>query len=138
MSDLSDIDTFAKAFREARRRGLKKFTWKKTQANPSGIFTTEIKKAIKTEPIDKQETSIKESRSKKEEKPRQKETIQQTQQSVKDTTQADFRHNRNLEHLVGFYENRFYIPSPIRRTPIVPPSRMPNRNFRFLRRQWSF
>lgn len=41
--DLSNISSFGTAFKEARKRGLKAFKWKKTKQNPSGLYTTNLK-----------------------------------------------------------------------------------------------
>lgn len=49
--DVSGISNFKSAFREARKRGLKQFIWKKTRENPSGIFTTDLQKTPRQESI---------------------------------------------------------------------------------------
>ena len=49
--NVSGISNFKSAFREARKRGLKQFIWKKTRENPSGIFTTDLKKTPRQESI---------------------------------------------------------------------------------------
>lgn len=41
--DFSGLSDFGTAFNEARKRGLKEFTWKETKANPSARFTTQLK-----------------------------------------------------------------------------------------------
>lgn len=40
--DLSAIDSFQKAFKIAKQRGLKQFKWKSTKSNHSGLFGTEL------------------------------------------------------------------------------------------------
>lgn len=42
-NDMSAIADFKQAFRQARQGGHKTFFWKKTKANPSGMFSTETK-----------------------------------------------------------------------------------------------
>ena len=42
-NDMSAIANFKEAFRAARQAGHKTFFWKKTKANPSGMFSTETK-----------------------------------------------------------------------------------------------
>ena len=42
-NDMSAIANFKEAFRQARQGGHKTFFWKKTKANPSGMFSTETK-----------------------------------------------------------------------------------------------
>ena len=65
--DLSNISSFGAAFKEARKRGLKQFKWKKTKANPSGMFSTNLKESNKTsnqskskstKEVQKQETQL--------------------------------------------------------------------------------
>lgn len=41
-NDMSAIADFKQAFRQARQGGHKTFFWKKTKANPSGMFSTEL------------------------------------------------------------------------------------------------
>lgn len=41
-NDMSAVDDFKQAFRQARQGGNKTFFWKKTKANPSGMFSTEL------------------------------------------------------------------------------------------------
>lgn len=41
-NDMSAVDDFKQAFRQARQGGNKTFFWKKTKANPSGMFSTEM------------------------------------------------------------------------------------------------
>lgn len=41
-NDMSAIADFKQAFRQARQGGHKTFFWKKTKANPSGMFSTEM------------------------------------------------------------------------------------------------
>lgn len=43
VNDMSAIADFKQAFRQARQGGHKTFFWKKTKANPSGMFSTETK-----------------------------------------------------------------------------------------------
>lgn len=43
-NDMSAVDDFKQAFRTARQGGNKTFFWKKTKANPSGMFNTEVAK----------------------------------------------------------------------------------------------
>ena len=42
VNDMSAIADFKQAFRQARQGGHKSFFWKKTKANPSGMFSTEM------------------------------------------------------------------------------------------------
>lgn len=42
VNDMSAIADFKQAFRQARQGGHKTFFWKKTKANPSGMFSTEM------------------------------------------------------------------------------------------------
>ena len=42
-NDMSAIADFKQAFKAARQGGHKTFLWKKTKANPSGIFNTDLK-----------------------------------------------------------------------------------------------
>jgi hypothetical protein len=39
---MSAISDFKQAFRQARQGGHKTFFWKKTKANPSGMFSTDL------------------------------------------------------------------------------------------------
>jgi hypothetical protein len=39
---MSAVADFKQAFRQARQGGNKTFFWKKTKANPSGMFSTEL------------------------------------------------------------------------------------------------
>ena len=48
-NDMSDITNFNDAFRKARQDGHKTFLWKKTKANPSGMFTTNLKSDEKSQ-----------------------------------------------------------------------------------------
>lgn len=48
-NDMSAITDFKQAFRQARQGGHKTFFWKKTKANPSGMFSTEMASQNKTE-----------------------------------------------------------------------------------------
>ena len=48
-NDMSAIADFKQAFRQARQGGHKTFFWKKTKANPSGMFSTEMASQNKTE-----------------------------------------------------------------------------------------
>lgn len=41
-NDMSAVDDFKQAFRQARQGGNKTFFWKKTKASPSGMFSTEL------------------------------------------------------------------------------------------------
>lgn len=41
-NDMSAVDDFKQAFRQARQGGNKTFFWKKTKTNPSGMFSTEL------------------------------------------------------------------------------------------------
>lgn len=41
-NDMSAVDDFKQAFRQARQGGHKTFFWKKTKANPSGMFSTKL------------------------------------------------------------------------------------------------
>lgn len=49
--DLSGITNFSDAFKVASQKGLKQFKWKGTNANPSGLFTTELKKKVNRQPV---------------------------------------------------------------------------------------
>ena len=69
-NDMSAISDFKQAFRTARQGGHKTFFWKKTKANPSGMFSTEMSNTpsedfndelnveIKTIPIDKSKINV--------------------------------------------------------------------------------
>lgn len=73
-NDMSAIADFKQAFRQAHQGGHKTFFWKKTKANPSGMFSTEIVSQNKTE----------------EAAPQQSENVQQSApQKAKITAQLD-------------------------------------------------
>lgn len=63
-NDMSAVEDFKQAFRQARQEGNKTFFWKKTKANPSGMFSTELassKKSVNEKPTDKYENVADES-----------------------------------------------------------------------------
>lgn len=49
-NDMSAIDDFRQAFRQARQGDHETFFWKKTKANPSGMFSTELAEKQPTRP----------------------------------------------------------------------------------------
>ena len=73
--DLSAIDSFQKAFKLARQKGLKQFKWKSTKSNSSGLFGTESVSSIQKKNQNNQ------SKSKKEKKNTEKESKAKTQPS---------------------------------------------------------
>lgn len=63
-NDMSAVEDFKQAFRQARQEGNKTFFWKKTKANPSGMFSTELassKKPVNEKSTDKYENVTDES-----------------------------------------------------------------------------
>ena len=63
-NDMSAVEDFKQAFRQARQEGNKTFFWKKTKANPSGMFSTELassKKSVNEKPTNEYENVADES-----------------------------------------------------------------------------
>lgn len=90
VNDMSAIADFKQAFKQARQDGHKTFFWKKTKANPSGMFSTEIASQNETEGV----------------APQQPENTQQsTSQKAKITAQLDMD---KLNSIMPQYQKPMY------------------------------
>ena len=91
-NDMSAIADFKQAFRQARQGGHKTFFWKKTKANPSGMFSTEMTSQSKTEGA----------------APQQPENVQQSvPQQAKITAQLDMNKVNSLMPQNPMYKNPY-------------------------------
>lgn len=89
-NDMSAVDDFKQAFRQARQGGNETFFWKKTKANPSGMFSTEIAPQNKTEEASSQQPEN---------------TQQSTSQKAKVTAQLDMN---KVNSIMPQYQKSMY------------------------------